>query len=88
MFGMHPNAEIGYLTTMCETLFDTILSVQGGSGGAGGSKDDIVMTTLTTLKANTPQEHNIFDVVAKIKDKTPFVVVCLQEIERMNLLLG
>ena len=54
MFGMHPNAEIGYLTTTCETLFDTILSVQGGSGGAGGSKDDIVMTTLTSLKASTP----------------------------------
>jgi dynein heavy chain len=25
MFGLHPNAEIGYLTTLGETLFDTIL---------------------------------------------------------------
>lgn len=88
MFGMHPNAEIGYLTATCETLFDTILSIQGGSGGAGGSKDDIVMITLMNFKANTPAEHSMFDITAKIKDKTPFVVVCLQEVERMNLLLG
>ena len=40
MFGMHPNAEIGYLTAQCETLFDTILSIQGGSGKGGGSADD------------------------------------------------
>ena len=34
MFGLHLNAEIGYLTAQGETLFETILSVQGG--GAGG----------------------------------------------------
>lgn len=33
LFGMHPNAEIGYLTIMCDTLFSTIQEVQGGSGG-------------------------------------------------------
>ena len=45
MFGMHPNAEIGYLTTMCETLFGAILEVQGGAtSGGGGKKDDGVMT--------------------------------------------
>lgn len=27
MFGMHPNAEIGYLTAQCDTLFSTILDV-------------------------------------------------------------
>jgi dynein heavy chain len=27
MFGLHPNAEIGYLTTTGETLFELILSV-------------------------------------------------------------
>jgi dynein heavy chain len=40
MFGMHPNAEIGYLTLQCETLFDTILEVEGGSGGGGGGNKD------------------------------------------------
>ena len=39
MFGMHPNAEIGYLTQSCQDLCNTILDTQGGSGGGGGSKD-------------------------------------------------
>jgi dynein heavy chain len=80
MFGMHPNAEIGYLTIMCETLFDTILSVQSGSKGAGGSKDDIVLSTLAEFKTRTPAEHSLLDITAKIKDKTPAIVVCLQEV--------
>lgn len=28
MFGLHPNAEINYLTQMCDTLFATIMEVQ------------------------------------------------------------
>jgi len=38
MFGLHPNAEIGYLTSLGETLFATILSVSGASS-AGASSD-------------------------------------------------
>lgn len=42
MFGLHPNAEIGYLTTKGENLFDTIQRVSGGGGAAGGSEEDVV----------------------------------------------
>jgi dynein heavy chain len=90
MFGMHPNAEIGYLTLQCETLFDTILDVEGGSAGGGGSKDDQTIAIITDLKTRAPAEFSILDITVKIKDpkdKTPFVVVCLQECERMNSLL-
>lgn len=27
LFGLHPNAEIGYLTSTCDVIFETILSV-------------------------------------------------------------
>ncbi len=37
MFGLHPNAEIGYLTNEGETIFSTILSVSGASSSGGGS---------------------------------------------------
>jgi hypothetical protein len=30
----------------------------------------------------------MLEITAKIKEKSPFVVVCLQECERMNGLLG
>jgi len=88
LFGMHPNAEIGFLSLLCETIFDTILSIQGGSGGGGGSQDDLIMNMLTDLKGRTPPEYQMLDITAKAKDKTPYVVVCLQECERMNGLLG
>ena len=42
MFGLHPNAEIGYLTSTSEELFNYILQVQGGGGGGGkGKKEDV-----------------------------------------------
>ena len=88
MFGMHPNAEIGYLTQTCEQVFSTVLEVQGGSSGGGSAKkDDGVMITLTDFKTRCPHEYNMLTVEDKIKEKTPYIVVCLQECERMNGLL-
>ena len=37
VFGLHPNAEIGYLNVMADTLFGTILKISAGSASAGGS---------------------------------------------------
>jgi hypothetical protein len=40
MFGLHPNAEIGYLTSQGENLCFIILACSGGgSGGGAGRKD-------------------------------------------------
>lgn len=86
LFGMHPNAEIGYLTNMCDTIFSTILEVQGGSSG-GGKKDSGVLTILMDLKARTPPDFNMLEIEGKIKEKAPYVIVALQESERMNKLL-
>jgi dynein heavy chain len=41
LFGLHPNAEIGYLTAMAEDMFVTILSLQGSSGGGGGGDKEV-----------------------------------------------
>lgn len=87
MFGLHPNAEIGYLTTLGETLALTILSCSGGEGGGGGKgKDDIVKETLTRFLQILPPFFSMIDLNAKAKERSPFVVVCLQECERMNIL--
>jgi len=40
MFGLHSNAEIGYLTNLGESLCITILQCSGSSGGGGGSSKD------------------------------------------------
>ena len=35
-FGLHPNAEIGYLTTTTASIFACIMSLGGGGGSEGG----------------------------------------------------
>ena len=46
------------------------------------------MTTLMDYKVRCPNDLPWLDILGKIKEKTPFIVVCLQEVERMNILLG
>ena len=87
MFGLHPNAEIGYLTNLGETLFATIMSCSGGSGGGGASKkDNVAKELLDRFLGILPPEFSMLDLNVKAKEKTPYVVVCLQECERMNIL--
>jgi len=88
MFGLHPNAEIGYLTTQGETLFQTILACTGGSGGGGaGGKDAMVKEMIDRFLGLLPPNYNMIELGLKVKERSPYVVVCLQECERMNTLL-
>jgi len=88
MFGLHSNAEIGYLTNLGESLCFTILQCSGSSGGGGGSaKDDLVKELIDRFLEQLPQQFNMVELKARAKDRTPYVVVCLQECERMNYLI-
>ena len=46
LYGLHPNAEIGFLTATSENLFKTILELQprdaGGAGGGGQTREEKV----------------------------------------------
>ena len=46
LYGLHPNAEIGFLTTTSETLFRTVLEMQprgsSGAGAAGNTREEQV----------------------------------------------
>jgi len=89
MFGLHPNAEIGYLTNLGEDLFKTIQQCSGGSSGGGISKkEDDVKMKIEKIQATLPDNFMMLDIHAKAKEKTPYIVVCLQECERMNTLLS
>ena len=37
LYGLHPNAEIGFLTMTSENLFRTVLEMQPRDAGAGGA---------------------------------------------------
>jgi len=88
MFGLHPNAEIGYLTSYGETLFATILQCAGGTGGAGGSsKDDVVKEMIERFLDGLPPLFVMLDITSRAKERTPYTIVCFQECERMNTLV-
>lgn len=77
MFGLHSNAEIGYLTNLGESLCFTILQCSGSSGGGGGAKkDELVNELIIKFLERLPPEFNMIELKAKTKDRSPFVVVC------------
>lgn len=47
LYGLHPNAEIGFLTTTSDNLFRTLLEMQprdsGGEGGGGQTREEKVI---------------------------------------------
>ena len=46
LYGLHPNAEIGFLTTTSENLFRTVLEMQprdsSGAGASGSTREEQV----------------------------------------------
>ena len=94
LFGLHANAEIGYLTATTVNLFATIISLGGGGGGGGGGAGDVVKATMQDLRDRCPEslEMILIDKMAepllKEADKGPYVVCAVQECRRMNVLLG
>ena len=87
MFGLHPNAEIGYLTQLGETLFATILSISGAGGGAGGGESGVKAIIANFLR-ELPASFNMIDIAMRIEEKTPYMIVAVQECEKMNTLLN
>ncbi|KAM4031554.1 dynein axonemal heavy chain 9 isoform 1-T1 [Anomaloglossus baeobatrachus] len=90
LYGLHPNAEIGFLTQTSEKLFRTVLEMQprDSSAGEGGgvTREDKVKATLDEILEKLPEEFNITELMAKAEERTPYIVVAFQECERMNML--
>ncbi|GBF93145.1 dynein alpha flagellar outer arm [Raphidocelis subcapitata] len=91
VYGMHPNAELSLMTSLGETLFRTLIDVGGGSGGVSGGAaagEAAVRSALKDYSERLPAPFVIADIEGRVKDKTPYVVVALQEATRMNALLA
>ncbi|XP_009470045.1 PREDICTED: dynein heavy chain 17, axonemal isoform X2 [Nipponia nippon] len=90
LYGLHPNAEIGFLTVTSDRLFRTVLEMQpkesDSGGGSGVSREEKVKSVLDEIIERLPEPFNMADIMAKAVDKTPYVVVAFQECERMNIL--
>ncbi|XP_036692664.1 dynein heavy chain 9, axonemal [Balaenoptera musculus] len=90
LYGLHPNAEIGFLTQTSEKLFRTVLELQPrdsqAGDGAGAAREEKVKAILEELLERVTDEFNIPELTAKAEERTPYVAVVLQECERMNVL--
>ncbi|XP_046594204.1 dynein beta chain, ciliary [Neodiprion lecontei] len=92
LYGLHPNAEIGFLTTTSENLFRTVFEMQprdaGSSGGQTVTREDKVKQILDEVMEKLPEEFNMIEIMGKVEERTPYVIVAFQECERMNYLTG
>uniref|UniRef100_A0A8C0IA98 Uncharacterized protein n=1 Tax=Bubo bubo TaxID=30461 RepID=A0A8C0IA98_BUBBB len=90
LYGLHPNAEIGFLTAASDRLCRTVLEMQPKESDAGGvsgvSREEKVKSVLEEIVARLPEPFSMADLTAKAVDRTPYVVVAFQECERMNTL--
>uniref|UniRef100_A0AAV2JWM8 Dynein heavy chain C-terminal domain-containing protein n=1 Tax=Knipowitschia caucasica TaxID=637954 RepID=A0AAV2JWM8_KNICA len=90
LYGLHPNAEIGFLTQSSDKLFRTILELQprdgGGAEGGGATREDKVLAVLEEVLEKLPEEFHMSELLSKAAERSPYQVVALQECERMNQL--
>lgn len=94
LYGLHPNAEIGFLTTLSDTLFKTIFELQprdnsDNSGGAKApSREETVKNLVDDLYDKLPGAFVMSELQARTEDRSPYVLVAFQECERMNMLVN
>ena len=90
LYGLHSNAEIGFLTTISEHLFKTVFELQprdtGSDGGTSSSREDKIKTIVDEIMEKMPDSFNVSDMLLRCEDKTSYILVCFQECERMNTL--
>ncbi|MEJ1283888.1 hypothetical protein NN561_014866 [Cricetulus griseus] len=91
LYGLHPNAEIEFLTVTSNTLFRTLLEMQPrnvvSSEELGQSTEDKVKNILDDILERLPEEFNMAEIMQKNLNRSPYVLVCFQECERMNVLI-
>jgi len=101
VFGLHPNAEIGYYRASTTGMWEDLISLQPRTGGSGegASREDIIGATAKEILGKVPilkldiGSYDLMIVRAKLMQKngggvpTPCQVVLLQELERWNKLV-
>merc|ERR1711966_410593 len=89
LFGLHNNAEIGFLLASADGLFGIIIElggVGGGDGGGGGGGDN--MALVEGFENQVPEPFDEITLGQRIEDENPYVCVVTQEVARMNMLTG
>jgi len=89
VFGLHPNAEISYLTSSAKQMWADLISQQPrvGGGGEGMSREDQITNTASGILSKIPAVYDMLIVRKQVGIPSPCQVVLLQELDRYNLIL-
>ena len=89
VFGLHPNAEIGYYTQAARDLWLTLVELQPQTGDSGGgmSRDDFIGQVAADIQKSLPGIFEMDKIKRRLVDVTPTTVVLFQELERFNKLI-
>jgi len=86
-YGLHPNAEINFMTRQADELFKAVAELQprGGGGGEGSmTMSERVKQLLDDILEKLPDLFSMGEIEERIEERTPYVAFFLQECERMN----
>ncbi|XP_049816413.1 dynein axonemal heavy chain 10 [Schistocerca nitens] len=90
VFGLHPNAEIGYYTQAAKLMWSHLIELQPQAGPAGGgvSREEFIDGIAQDILKKIPTLFKIQQIRQKFYSKmTPIIIVLIQELERFNNLL-
>ncbi|XP_028981786.1 dynein heavy chain 10, axonemal [Diachasma alloeum] len=91
VFGLHPNAEIGYFTRATKDVWANLkeLQPQTAVSSAGISRDEFIDNLAQDILAKIPVDYDLIKVKRNFGlGVTPTAIVLFQELERFNKLLG
>jgi dynein heavy chain len=91
VFGLHPNAEIGYFTIAAKTMWTDLIALQPRTTDLGGgmSREQYIEKVANDVLVKVPEETDLMIVRKQLGGvPTPTQVVLLQELERWNILVG
>ena len=89
VFGLHPNAEIGYYTHSAKDMWGHLVELQPQTGGETGgvSREEFIGKIATDIQGKLPPLFDVDRVRKNISEITPTYVVLLQELDRFNVLI-
>jgi dynein heavy chain len=94
VFGLHPNAEIGYFTSASKQLWANLIDLQPrvSAAGTGISREEYLSNVVKDIQAKIPVPEDIMNIRKRLSAETgtvtPTQVVLLQELERWNNLVN
>ncbi|XP_043925694.1 dynein axonemal heavy chain 10 [Protopterus annectens] len=91
VFGLHPNAEIGYYTQAARDMWKLLIELQPQTGETGSriSREDFIGQVAKDIQNKLPKVFDL-DIIRKNlgHEISPTTVVLLQELERFNKLIA